>query len=685
MPDGSVYAKVTLDDADAVKELENLKVKIQKLQDELNSKKARKSEIEKQMDAANASVEETRKRVEALKAALASAPRGEKAGLQSDLKIATAEYNQQVKEMDALNKEWIKLDSEIPRGEEQLKAMEGSAANVVKQIAASDSVMAKLASATQKAGKKMEAVFGRVKRAVERVFVYSVILAGLRALREYFTEVVKATPEASEALSKLQGALLTLAQPIIEVAIPAFVWLINIITQATTALASFFAALSGKSLKETAESASELYNEAKGLDKVGASAKKASKQLLGFDEINKLSDSDAGGNGGSAKSITPDFGLDETDSVLNNILGVVLAIGAGLAAWKIASTFTDGLSTTAIGVGLLAGGIALATLGLKDMYENGMTLANALETVTGIIAAGLGISLLTGSFIPALIAGLAAALLAIAYFTGHGEEFVEGLRKIFDGFAEFFEGVFSGDMDKAAEGLKKVWEGLKKSGEALIDGLEDGWALFVEWFNGMTNNKFKPILDGVERFFRTTADAIADIFGGLGEMIDGFINDDVKKQGEGLAKIVRGIVNLVISVVEGGANLIVDATNVLIGFLNNLRIDVPEGVPIVGGMKFGFSIPKFSRLEIPRLATGAVIPPNREFMAVLGDQKSGTNIEAPLDTIVQAFRTALNEQGGGRRQTIQLVCDKRVFAELTYDMYNLRSGQLGVKLGGGAK
>ena len=49
--------------------------------------------------------------------------------------------------------------------------------------------------------------------------------------------------------------------------------------------------------------------------------------------------------------------------------------------------------------------------------------------------------------------------------------------------------------------------------------------------------------------------------------------------------------------------------------------------------------------NIPLLAQGAVIPPNREFLAVLGDQKHGTNIEAPLDTIQQAAAQAFAEMG----------------------------------------
>lgn len=56
--------------------------------------------------------------------------------------------------------------------------------------------------------------------------------------------------------------------------------------------------------------------------------------------------------------------------------------------------------------------------------------------------------------------------------------------------------------------------------------------------------------------------------------------------------------------------------------------------------------PAFTALHttpIPKLATGAVIPANREFLAVLGDQKHGTNIEAPLDTIKQANKEAFLE------------------------------------------
>ena len=67
----------------------------------------------------------------------------------------------------------------------------------------------------------------------------------------------------------------------------------------------------------------------------------------------------------------------------------------------------------------------------------------------------------------------------------------------------------------------------------------------------------------------------------------------------------------------------------------------------------GFRIPELSKISIPRLAQGAVIPPNKEFMAMLGDQSHGTNIEAPLDTIKQAVAEVVGNNGNA--EVIQLL------------------------------
>lgn len=89
-------------------------------------------------------------------------------------------------------------------------------------------------------------------------------------------------------------------------------------------------------------------------------------------------------------------------------------------------------------------------------------------------------------------------------------------------------------------------------------------------------------------------------------------------------------------------------------------------MPLVGGQKLGFNLSKINAPQIPQLATGAVIPANREFLAVLGDQKHGRNLEAPENLIRQIVReeTASNTFGGEITIKIPVEVDGRVLFEL---------------------
>ena len=106
----------------------------------------------------------------------------------------------------------------------------------------------------------------------------------------------------------------------------------------------------------------------------------------------------------------------------------------------------------------------------------------------------------------------------------------------------------------------------------------------------------------------------------------------------------KGAVNGLIGFFEGMANGVIKCINAIIKGLNEISFDVPEWVPGIGGSKFGFNIKSLPQISIPRLAQGAVIPPNREFLAVLGDQRHGTNVEAPLSTIQEAVALVMQDQ-----------------------------------------
>lgn len=85
--------------------------------------------------------------------------------------------------------------------------------------------------------------------------------------------------------------------------------------------------------------------------------------------------------------------------------------------------------------------------------------------------------------------------------------------------------------------------------------------------------------------------------------------------------------------------------------------------------------------NLPHLASGAVISPNNEFLAVLGDQKAGTNIEAPLSTIKQALSEVLAERGGANGSApINLYIDGQKFARITGNYNSSETRRRGMNL-----
>ena len=147
-------------------------------------------------------------------------------------------------------------------------------------------------------------------------------------------------------------------------------------------------------------------------------------------------------------------------------------------------------------------------------------------------------------------------------------------------------------------------------------------------------------------------DGIKTVFQGLITFLTGVFTNDWDMAWEGVKNIFKGVWNANISLLEGAVNLIIRGLNWLISQMNKIHFDVPEWVPLVGGKSFGINIPPISETQIPRLAQGAVIPPNREFMAVLGDQRNGTNLEAPENLIRKIVR---EESGGGNGQVVMLL------------------------------
>ena len=129
--------------------------------------------------------------------------------------------------------------------------------------------------------------------------------------------------------------------------------------------------------------------------------------------------------------------------------------------------------------------------------------------------------------------------------------------------------------------------------------------------------------------------------------------------------------------IKDALNIGISLVNKFIDWINeHLVIRIPKvTIPFLGTFG-GQEIRPFTIPNIPYLAQGAVIPPNREFLAVLGDQKQGNNIEAPESLIRRIVREETANLGGGE-QTVILQLDRDQLGKV---VYKLNKGQIGMLL-----
>lgn len=236
----------------------------------------------------------------------------------------------------------------------------------------------------------------------------------------------------------------------------------------------------------------------------------------------------------------------------------------------------------------VAGIVASAVVGFfKTMGEGvSMILSDLKETVTGILNA-------IGTLVSNVISSI------VKFVTSKTREMAEAAtRKISD----------------MKEKTSTLWNGMKANAKET-------------WENIMmiVGNKVAAIRDAIVNKFTSARNRVVEIFGGIRDTI-------------------RNILNKVIGIV----NRAIGTVNSAIGGIESAFSFGPWEVPTPFGKKtIGFSA-TFPRVPtVPYLAKGAVIPPRSEFLAVLGDQKQGNNIETPEALL----RKIVREESGGQQSS----------------------------------
>jgi len=175
------------------------------------------------------------------------------------------------------------------------------------------------------------------------------------------------------------------------------------------------------------------------------------------------------------------------------------------------------------------------------------------------------------------------------------------------------------------------------------------------------------------------AEGIIQTIGGIIDFIVGVFTGDWEKAWEGLKDIVAGIWDALLSILKAPINFLIDGLNFLIGGLNKISFDIPDWVPIIGGKKFGFDIPK-----IPKLADGGIV--TQATVALIGEAGAEGVIPLQNSQFIKDFArevaNAISTNGIGSTPNINigtLIQDDRGYEWLTDIIARImaRNGYLG--------
>lgn len=640
MADGEVVFEATISDKKLHQELNKVKSNIESLQKEFNRLGDQKTQMEDRLRNIGAELDAAKQAL----ADMRTAPKGtyEKSDVSEQaerVRMLQSEFNKTANEVDKINEKLNKTGDKISDAKTQ-------AVELTQQIEGR-AKGAGLRNATEAAADSMKVFRQRLKSVVRSALVFTVITQALSKVRDWVKNVVMVNSDARESIAQLKGALLTLAQPLVSVIVPAFTLLVKVITAVVSQITRLVALISGKSIKATANSAKALNKETSALKGTGSAAKKAASQLAAFDEINQISTDTANdtGGGASANAITPDFSyMDDISDRLKKIADAVMLIAAGLALWKIGSSLPGELGkilTKLGGILIAVGGLILLWESLSDAWNNGVNWKNLLGSLAGTAALAGGLALAfgkVGAGIGLVIAGAGMIITAFKDICDNGANLQNTLMLI--------------------AGIVATGLGFFFLTGSVIPLVIAGIATVVTAVLALTGN--------LTEFARNLKD---NILGGIIQFIKGAFTGDWNSAWDGVKKVFKGIWNSIVIIAESAVNAIIKGLNWLISKINTIKFTVPSWVPGIGGKSIGGHLSSLSEVHLPRLATGAVIPPNKEFLAVLGDQKSGTNIETPLATMVEAFKQAMAESGGGAT-TVVIQLDGKEIARSTVKNIN---------------
>lgn len=570
---------------------------------------------------------------------------------------------------------------------------------------------------TQNVSEQFKKFIKRIAGLAKRVFIFTMITKALRTMRKMLLSTIGADKQMSTSLAQIRGNLISAFAPIYNYILPAIRTLLAWLAKLTAVVSVFINSLFGKTASQADASAKALYNQASATKAAGDAAEKTKKQLSGLDEMNRWESKDSSGGGGGSSGIAPKFDLsDQVDTgkigkiaaVVRKLSPYVAAVAAGFAAWRIGKKFLWNLSkakqlalavagavlmainvvdmlknginfdnltgyiigaaaaVTGLGLafGVLGGaitaivaGLVLLGVAIRDVIKNGFNSKNLTAITVALLTIGGAIAIITGAWIPLLIAAIAAVVVwIVAKWTAIKDWISKTISSIDAAFEQHLANVEAGvaaavdwvigKWTAVKDWFSGLWEKVASGAVAAWDGIKSAFKSVPEWFQSK---------------FRDAWQKVKDVFSTGGRIWSG-----IK---EGIESTFRTVVN---AIIRGMNTIIAVPFNKINSMLNAIRNASFLGISPFKNM---WGVNPLPVPQIPMLARGAVIPANRQFLAVLGDQRNGNNLEAPESLLRQIVR----EEAGGAGSRYEFIArlDRRTLFDEVITEAKLRKGQTG--------
>lgn len=376
---------------------------------------------------------------------------------------------------------------------------------------------------------------------------------------------------------------------------------------------------------------------------VGKAVKEIKKELLGFDEINRLTDTDTGTSAGAGGTgmVMPSMDLSEIQGeppewlkwILDNgetIAKIILAIAGALGlmklgvsglkalgigflitgiislikdlldylndpSWKNFGDIIFDIGMIITGIGFLIGGLPVAIAGAIVMAL-GLIIQN-WEEIKGVLENGLGWfknkSDWVHKYFGDIIGGIYDAFVANAQrIIDHFDRLFTDIKAIFDGIIEFITGVFEGNWEKAWNGLSKIFTNIW---DILVETVDFSLKLIDNFIDNIAEgiaSTFWWVVDSVSGWFKDLADNITIVFQWVIDSIGNWLWDMATSLPDAISGVIRGAVNALLSFVESMINAPISALNALIGVINSIP---------------GVSIGYLGTVSFPKLAKGSIL------------------------------------------------------------------------------